>query len=106
MTSTIPLEPGTRVRIKDHWESGIQNANGEMDHWLGEIMTIRRRIGESTYRMEEDVEEIYDGWSWSPKDFDVIDETQEDCTEQSFTHPTDQDFLTLFGMLPKGGNIC
>lgn len=99
MTSTVRLEPGTRVRIKDHWESGTQNSFGRMDHWLGEIMTIRSCYGESSYRMEEDAEEQYgDGWVWSPKDFDVIDEIQGTCNEQSFTQPTEQDFMTLFGM--------
>lgn len=107
MTSTVRLEPGTMVRIKDRWESGTQNRSGGMDHWLGKIMTIRKCFGESSYQMEEDAGEHYgEGWLWSPADFDVIDEIHGTCNEQSFTQPTEQDFMTLFGMLRVGVVEC
>ena len=58
---------GDRVRIVDQWVEGCcQNTDGRMDHWLGQIMTIRD-VRCDSYKMEEDKEESYrgGGWYWS-----------------------------------------
>lgn len=58
---------GDRVRIISKWGIGChQNEDGEMDKWLGKVMTIREVDEEEEYyRMEEDVEELYgNGWHW------------------------------------------
>lgn len=62
---------GDRVLIVPQWPVGAgQNPDGSMDHWLGQVMTIR--IVEDNrfrpyYKMEEDERE-YDGsgWFWFP----------------------------------------
>ena len=58
---------GDRVRIvpldKLKTCEGI-NYEGWMNHWAGEIMTIRQCRGKD-YRMIEDKEEWHGGWYWS-----------------------------------------
>lgn len=56
---------GDKVRIVSEWGKGCwQNLNGEMDKWLGKVMTVRR-VGATTYRMVEDKEDNdWGGWYW------------------------------------------
>ena len=55
---------GDRVRITtDKSKGGIWNLGGEMDKWLGKVMTIRD-IDEDCYKMKEDCHEHGDGWFW------------------------------------------
>ena len=58
---------GDKVRIVSEWNSGCnQNGAGEMDHWLGQVMTIREITTTGSYYMEEDQHEHYgDGWIWN-----------------------------------------
>lgn len=54
---------GDKMRIVDHRTDNM-NHFGEMDKWLGKVMTIRR-LFLSGYRMEEDCGENYGrGWYW------------------------------------------
>lgn len=75
---------GDRVRvirkIPGHW-----NSFGKMDHWLGQVMTIRECTGYNAgipeYRMEEDIDEWYGGWTWredclEPAEENAFDETE------------------------------
>lgn len=64
---------GDKVRIKDQWVSGQQNTDGEMDHWLGKVMTIKYTGDDGRYyQMEEDQGEYCgSGWYWYPADFDL-----------------------------------
>lgn len=57
---------GDKVRIVSAWGPDCcQNIEGKMDHWLGQVMTIREYAC-SGYRMEEDQDENDDGgWYWS-----------------------------------------
>ena len=59
-------EVGDKILIKDHWESGKQNSDGEMDKYLGSIMTIKYVEDDYKYRMEEDDNE----WVWDAKDIE------------------------------------
>lgn len=57
---------GDRVRIVDHRVAGM-DVHGAMDHWLGEVMTIRAVFqGDCLpYRMKEDYGENFGiGWKW------------------------------------------
>ena len=57
---------GDKVRIVSEWGPGCnQNHEGAMDHWLGQVMTIRT-VEDYGYTMEEDQAE-HDGcgWVWS-----------------------------------------
>ena len=59
---------GDKVRIKKVEEcehSFAWNHDGKMDHWCGQIMTIRSIYNEISYEMEEDINENDGGWSWS-----------------------------------------
>ena len=55
---------GDRVRITtDKSKSDKWNKRGEMDKWLGKVMTIRDVVA-GCYSMEEDYNEYLDGWFW------------------------------------------
>lgn len=63
----MQFQVGDRVRIVSRWPSGAgQNDCGEMDHWLGKTMTIRRVNSlYNTYKMVEDQGEfVGEGWNW------------------------------------------
>ena len=57
---------GDKVRIVSKWGKGcFQSSNGEMDKWLGKIMTVRH-VGTKLYRMAEDIKDNErGGWVWS-----------------------------------------
>ena len=57
---------GDKVRIVSKWGKGcFQSPNGEMDKWLGKIMTVRH-VGITLYRRVEDIEDNESGgWVWS-----------------------------------------
>jgi len=62
---------GDRVLIVPQWPVGAgQNPDGLMDHWLGQVMTIREVETSGVrpyYRMKEDKSEhIGKGWFWFP----------------------------------------
>lgn len=66
------LVPGDQVKIVDEWVEGCnENSDGDMDKWLGEVMTVRS-VEDDEYdgpivHMEEDIEELFGcGWSWFP----------------------------------------
>ena len=56
-------------KLPDHWSH-----LGRMDHWLGEIVTIKEYYGNHNgipaYKIEEDQDEVPFGWIW-----------REDCLE-------------------------
>lgn len=60
---------GDKVRIIDKWVAGCnQNRAGQMDHWLGKVMTICKIFDNRAYFMEEDRgEHCGDGWLWNEK---------------------------------------
>ena len=71
-------EVGDKVKIVDKWISGTQSSFGEMDKWLGKVMTIKRNIG-YCYKMNEEVaENIGKGWVWSINDIEgkIIEESE------------------------------
>lgn len=57
---------GDKVRIVSKWGKGcFQSPNGEMDKWLGKIMTVRY-VGIKFYKMVEDIKDNErGGWVWS-----------------------------------------
>ena len=78
-------EVGDRVLIKKKWESGHQNRDGEMDHWLGKIMTVRSHSSLERLRMDEDHEENDGfGWSWDIGDIEgkVVEEPNSNPIKQ------------------------
>ena len=61
-----------------------ENDEGLMEHWLGQVMTIRS-VNEMCYRMEEDKDEGYhNGWCWN-----------EYCVACPAIDPIPSDLLTL-----------
>lgn len=71
---------GDKVRIVDH-RTGPMNNFGEMDKWLGKVMTIRECLL-SGYWMEEDYgENIGYGWLWDDDMISGLAEPErEPCT--------------------------
>lgn len=45
------------------------NSDGEMDHWLGQVMTVKDAYCD-TYTMEEDQSEREGGWMWDEDDLE------------------------------------
>lgn len=74
--STPKFVAGDRVRIfqklQDHW-----NSSGKMDHWLGQVVTIKGIVDCGTiptYKIEEDVEEWMGyGWVWREDCLELVD---------------------------------
>ena len=60
---------GDKVRIVSEWnEKTMETAFGSMDKWLGKVMTIREvwtDYGKAVYKMEEDKNDVTDGWVWN-----------------------------------------
>lgn len=59
---------GDQVRVKKVVKGTYPpcwNSNGDMDHWCGQIMTIREIKSDGDYRMKEDFNENNNrGWFW------------------------------------------
>lgn len=78
MVQISDLYPGIRVQIvsKRKRGRGIWNVDGQMDHWLGQVMTVRSIEQDRLMRMEEDQNEHEgNGWYWRP---DMIERIAED----------------------------
>ena len=65
------LKPGDKVKIIDTPVSETKCSVEPMDKWCGKIMTVRDK--QTSYNemyifalMEEDEEDIHDGWCWYP----------------------------------------
>ena len=60
---------GDKVRIVSEWnEKTNESVFGSMDKWLGKVMTIRKvwtDYGKAVYKMEEDKNDVTDGWLWN-----------------------------------------
>lgn len=71
---------GDKVRIVDHRTDNM-NPLGEMDKWLGKVMTIRG-LAWFGYRMEEDYGEYYGyGWQWDDSMISgLVEPRREPCT--------------------------
>lgn len=70
------LKVGDKVKIVDEKTGKAWSPRGEMDRWLGKIMTIRDIAGSGIVRMREDVgENGCGGWYWYPHMIDCkVDE--------------------------------
>lgn len=70
------LKVGDKVKIVDEKTGKAWSPSGNMDRWLGKIMTIRDIAGFGTVRMREDVGEYGgNGWYWYPHMIDCkVDE--------------------------------
>lgn len=60
---------GDKVKIIDKWVDGCgQNFDGEMNKWLGKVMTIKFVDTDNSYHMDEDINENCGcGWYWNDK---------------------------------------
>ena len=58
------LKPGDKVKIVRKRVSGM-NCMGEMDKWLGKVMTVKEHTVGGAVHMVEDQHEYCGGWYWS-----------------------------------------
>lgn len=95
------LQPGMKFKVVDEWPgNGRQNSAGDMDKWLGCIMTVRERNVRyhtlESVRAEEDIEDddavVIGGWYWFPELIDYIVYDNED-EERPIQEPDDSDML-------------
>ena len=99
---------GDKVRITtDKSRSDCWNDIGEMDKWLGEVMTIRC-VGLDTYSMEEDrMEHFGDGWFWYEEMIDGLADEVQEAPKEMVHHPSHyqlhkheciEEMIALFGI--------
>ena len=105
MVPMSDLRPGMKVKIVDHWVPGCcQNPDGLMDHWLGQIVTIRG-VFDSFATIEEDTNDSrLGGWAWHPSAIDHIVTDDELFQDEEFSPAADPDFLSLLP-IPAGGEV-
>ena len=60
------LKPGHKVRIVKEKIGYNWNRDGEMDKWLGKVMTVTRKEDKFAI-MEEDKDEWGECWLWFPE---------------------------------------
>ena len=54
MVELKDLAPGMKIKIVDEWVPGCrQNYDGQMDHWLGKIVTVKEKRS-TIFLIEED----------------------------------------------------
>lgn len=85
---------GDRVKIVSEWDDYTgENSDGEMDQWLGQIMTVREIRG-NRLKMVEDREELFgDGWFWNAHCIDYVVPSED---EHEITAPSDDMIFGLF----------
>lgn len=78
------LLPGDRVKIYDHWqdEHGFQASGGDMDMWLGTVMTVFcfSRDGTSVKMLEDD-----GAWFWDETLIERLVEEPDDLIDLDFS---------------------
>lgn len=77
MVELIKLYPGCKVKIVDKWVTGChQNPSGQMDRWLGQIMTVDHVSSNYVYMIEDKgYGPIHQGnrWRWlAPSISDIV----------------------------------
>jgi hypothetical protein len=106
MVPIADLCVGDRVKIVDAWPVsgpayGRETYDGGMDHWLGQVVTIRSvsinpdtddpYSVETRAKIEEDRNEyVGDGWFWFPEMIECIVEDEPEFL------PSDQSLDSLF----------
>lgn len=79
---------GDLVRIVDHWDPHglcLQNRSGEMDKYLGTVVTIKSILGglHPAYEIEEDkVDRCGRGWVWN--DYCIAGYADDDIDQTEF----------------------
>ena len=67
---------GDRVKIVDEWTkedlSYRVNPEGGMDHWRGQILTVREVWDDRCLMVEDKDEWKGNGWSWFPELLDMV----------------------------------
>lgn len=75
MVNMRDINAGDIVKIVDAWDPEgrcRENGAGRMDHWLGQIMTVRRVCGDSCSMVEDEGEYHGTGWIWNSYCIDHI----------------------------------
>ena len=88
------LPCGTKLKFLDAWPEGAEwpNSSGEMDHWLGQVVTLKGTAKHQSYfHIEEDSNEYFGGWFWHAEIVEyIVDEGEE------FDIAPESDFSNLF----------
>lgn len=88
MVSIRELSIGMRVKIVNEWDDDCgQNGEGRMDHWLGQIMTVRETYSDSVMMQEDSGEGILGhGWYWNAHCIDyIVPDEPFDCDMPDFS---------------------
>ncbi len=97
MVDLSNAKPGMKAKIVDQWVPGCgQNCDGDMDKYLGMIVTVRYVSSDFRYiKIEEDRGDRGGyGWVWNQKCFDYLIVQEEE--EADFDVPDDQFYSILF----------
>lgn len=69
------IKVGDKVRIKkfserpSHW-----NNHGEMDKWMGKVMTVKDKVSNGFFMEEDKCERPISGWAWRESDFEKVED--------------------------------
>lgn len=69
------IKVGDKVRIKkfserpSHW-----NNHGEMDKWMGKVMTVKDKVSNRFFMEEDKCERPISGWAWRESDFVKVED--------------------------------
>ena len=106
MVDVKTLSPGDTVKIVGEWCSGChQNNDGEMDHWLGKMMTVREVVDDGDsygmyVEMEEDINEYDgDGWDWFPAAIECVISCAADNDNEFYID--DAELMSVLGFAGK-----
>lgn len=68
MVDIKTLHVGDRIKIVDQWVTGChQNLDGEMDEWLGKVLTVTRVYSDWNF-----VKAFENGWHWYSAAIDYV----------------------------------
>lgn len=97
---------GDRVRIVDHRTSGMA-CDGNMDKWLGKVMTIKSTDGFWNYSMVEDQGEFFGrGWYWTDTMIAGLAEKEpEPWTEEEIQKARDTVAYLAYNIVYDGGDL-
>lgn len=102
------FEVGQKVRVKKYdVRPGYWNMLGEMDKYMGQIVTIKEINGSGIKILEDVSENNGDGWSWDIENFDPLQFAKDDMKDGMMVETRNGNrYLWLYGGLRRIDSWC
>lgn len=105
------IKVGDKVRIKkfserpSHW-----NNHGEMDKWMGKVMTVKDKVSNRFFMEEDKCERPISGWAWRESDFVKVEDkpmTRSDLLDGMICIARNGNkYMWLYGALRRVNSWC